>query len=337
MNYSSRLFLWAPVALLLALALGTFARWWSVAHDLSLWLDAHNGRAVMPGVTMKFGSKSIGGFPFNVDAVFHDFTLTVDGPHGPMSWKAENFAAHALTYGRAQWIFEAAGHERLTWTTKKGKKRGLSFDTGSLHASAVLKDETLYRFDLDIVGFNSAALQIARTQLHLRRNPSAEQLDVVASTEEMHLSPPLQGLCGDTIDDVKLDGNFSNGAAFDGVLAGAAKWQSGFDAWRKAGGRFFLAQSEIACGGSNVFTQGQLGLDEQKRPRGSLTAQIAGFAGLREATSHINASGTFVSALLAQADQPNPAQEGRVTVRALLRDGQTYLGQTPAGANDSVY
>jgi hypothetical protein len=337
MKYSSRLFLWGPLALLLALALGASARWWSVAHDLSRRLDAWNGHEVVPGVTLSFASKTIGGFPFNIDAVFQDFRVKVDGPHGPISWRAEKFASHALTYGRAQWIMEAAGKQQLNWTTKKGEQRGLAFDAGSLHASAVFKDDELNRFDFDLVGFDSAALQIARTQLHARRNPDGDQLDVVASAEEMHLSPRLQGICGETIDDAKLESNFSNGRAFERALAGLAKWQNGFDDWRKAGGRFFLAQSEIACGKSNVFTQGQMGLDEQKRPRGLLTAQIAGFAGLRDGAAHNHSDGTFITALLNQAAEPSPAHEGRVTVRALFRDGMTYLGQTPAGMNDPVY
>jgi len=335
MNYSSRFFLWAPLALLLALALGVSARWWMVASDLPTKLDTLNGHETMPGVSIRFGSKSVSGYPFNVDTVFHDFTLTVKGPHGPIAWRAENFASHALTFGHPQWIFEAAGRQKLLWTDKKGRKRGLEFESGSLHASAVLKDGSLDRFDLDLVGFNSAALDIARTQFHARRNPSNDQIDVVIDIDEAHLSPRLQGLCGETIDGIKLDGDFSNGSAFAKALAGNVSWQSGFDAWRRVGGRFFLAQSELACGKANVFSQGQLALDASKRPHGLLTARIAGFDGLM--MQHGQRPGTFASALLAQPRDPNPAKEGRVTVRAAFRDGVTYLGDSQAGTNDPLY
>jgi hypothetical protein len=337
MQYSSRLFLWGPLVLLFALAIGSSARWYSVANDLSARLDAMNGHAAMPGVTIKFASKTIGGYPFNVDAELHDFTLTVAGPHGPIAWKAEKFAGHALTYGRAQWIFEAAGKQRLTWTTKSGQPKGLDFEIGSLHASAVFAGAKLERFDFDLVGFDSAAIAIARTQLHMRRNPGADQIDLVASAEELQISPRLRGICGDSIGHIKLDGDFSNGSAFVHLLTGDANWQSGFDAWRKAGGRFYLAQSELACQTSSVFAQGQLGLDEVKRPRGLMTAQIAGFAGLRDGAAQNHAQGTFVDALVNQPQEPNPGQEGRVTVRAAFRDGITYLGNTPAGMNDPLY
>ncbi|HEY1709473.1 MAG TPA: DUF2125 domain-containing protein [Rhizomicrobium sp.] len=337
MRYSSRFFLWAPFALLVALGLGVSARWWSVAHQLSAKLDALNHREVIPGVKIDFASKSLSGYPFNVDTVFHDLTVTVAGPHGPIVWHSENFASHALTFGGEHWIYEAAGHQRLTWTDSHGRQHSLAFEVGSLHASASLSDMRLERFDADLVGFDSPALAIARTQVHARRNPAADQLDLIVELDEMHLSPPLRGACGETVGHLKIDGNFSDGSAFRAVLAGNAPWQSGLDAWRKQGARFFLAQGDFACGSSSTFVQGQLGLDDQKRPRGLLTAQIAGFAALRDGAAHANAKGGFVTALLDQSAEPNPTAEGRVTVRALFRDGLTYLGSAPAGMNGPLY
>jgi hypothetical protein len=337
MTYSSRVFLWAPLVLLLALALGTGARWWWVAQDLSHRLERMNGHEAVPGVTFDFSSKTVGGFPFNVDVVLHDLTLAVRGPHGLVGWRTEDFAAHSLTYGHSQWIYEAAGRQKLSWKTRSGITKGLEFDIGSLHASSALADGALERFDFDLVGFASPALAIARTQFHLRRNPNSDQLDIVGSAEEIHLSPRLRGLCGDTIDHIKFDGDFSNGSTLRGVLAGAARWQAGFEVWRKRGGRLFLAQSELNCSRSSVFAQGQLGLDEANRPRGLVTAQIAGFDGLREGASRSPVQGAFANALVNQTGDLNPAQEGRVTIRAAFRDGLTWLGNTPAGTNDPLY
>jgi hypothetical protein len=337
MRYSSRFFLWAPFALLLALGLGVSARWWSVAHQLSAKLDAMNHHEVIPGVKMDFASKSLSGFPFNVDTIFHDLTFTVAGPHGSIAWRSENFASHALTFGGEHWIYEAAGHQRLTWTDAHGKQRGLAFEVASLHASASITDTRLERVDLDLFGFNSPALSIARTQFHARRNPGADQLDMIVEMDEMHLSPPLRGACGETVGHVKIDGNFSNGSTFRTALSGNVPWQSGFDAWRKQGGRFFLAHGDFACSSSSTFVQGQIGLDDQKRPRGLLTAQIAGFAALRNGAAHANAKGTFAAALLNQIAEPNPAAEGQVTVRAAFHDGITTLGNVPAGMNGPLY
>jgi hypothetical protein len=335
MKYSSRIFLWGPIALLLILALTASARWWSVASDLSKRLDRMNGAHPVPGVTLRFASKTIGGFPFNVDAVLHDLEITVAGPRGPIAWKSENFAAHALTYGRAQWLLEAAGKQHLGWTTKDGKHHGLAFDIASLHASVIYDGDALSRFDLDLVGFNSPALDVARLQFHIRHNGA--QIDVVGDVDSMRLSPPLRGVCGEEIGRVRFQGDLSNSAAFDSARSGRVTWQSGFDNWRAQGGRLYLAQGEFACSESNAFVQGQLGLDSAKRLRGLLTAQIAGFDKLREAVSHRAGAGTFIVSLLSQPQDPNPAHEGRVTVRAAFRDGMTWLGNTPVGINDPLY
>ena len=75
MTYSSRFFLYAPLALFLVLAAGVSANWWIVARALSDKLDSLNGRPAMPGVILTFSAKQISGFPFNLDVVFHDFRI----------------------------------------------------------------------------------------------------------------------------------------------------------------------------------------------------------------------------------------------------------------------
>ncbi len=335
MKYSSRVFLWAPFALLMVLALAASARWWSVADDLSRRLDSANGHEISPGVRLHFAAKSISGFPFNVDAVFRDFELRVDGPHGPILWRAQNFAGHALTYGRNQWIFEAAGRQRLEWTTLSGDTKGLDFESGSLHASAILSEASLTRFDLDVIGFNSPAFASGRTQLHMRHRSDA--IDVVMSADELRLSPQLRGLCGERIDRIAVGGDFSDASTFAGVLRAVSRWQDGIDRWRKAGGRFFLSDGSFVCGKTEAALQGQVALDEMKRPRGLVTAQIQRFSALRDAAARQGVEGTLANALINQPPEPNPEQEGRVTVRAAFRDGITYLGNTPAGTNDPLY
>src|SRR5215472_12801685 len=88
MNYSSRFFLYAPLALFLLLAAGASAVWWREASALSARLDALNGHEAMPGVTLRFASKTVGGFPFNIDVVFKDFRVEIRTPHGPSIWRA---------------------------------------------------------------------------------------------------------------------------------------------------------------------------------------------------------------------------------------------------------
>ncbi len=165
MKYSSRFFLYAPLALFLSLAAGTGVYWWIVAGALSARLDAMNGREAMPGVTLRFTSKSVSGFPFNLDVLFAGLSVTVKTPHGPASWTTEKFAMHGLTYGREQFIYEAAGRQALRWTDLAGKPHAMPFEVGDLHASTISGRARLSRFDLDCVGFGSPALTAGRVQI----------------------------------------------------------------------------------------------------------------------------------------------------------------------------
>src|SRR6185312_2746184 len=109
MTYSSRFWLYAPLALFLALALWAMGHWWSVAHALDRKLIAMNGHQAIPGVTLSWKSHTISGFPFRMDVVFDDFKMRAEAPRGAIIWHSDHFASHALTYGRTQDIFEAAG------------------------------------------------------------------------------------------------------------------------------------------------------------------------------------------------------------------------------------
>ena len=117
--------------------------------------------------------------------------LETANANGPLIWRSEHFAAHALTYGRAQTIFEAAGKQTLQWSDDEGRRHGLEFAVGALRASAIKDGATLTRFDLDLQDFGSAAFIAGRLQFHLRRDPSADALDVAIKADGVHLSKAL--------------------------------------------------------------------------------------------------------------------------------------------------
>ena len=109
LKYSSRFWLYAPLMVFLGIAAWAMGHWWVVASALDRKLTALNGHEAMPGVTVSYASKTISGFPFNIDIVFTGLKIAGAGPHGPFAWSTERFALHRLTYGRAQDIYEAAG------------------------------------------------------------------------------------------------------------------------------------------------------------------------------------------------------------------------------------
>ena len=79
-------------------------------------------------------------------------TIKGAGAHGPSPGQSEKFALHALTYGRRQDIYEAAGQQTLSldgWRRQTASHH-LSCPV-ALRASAIIDAKGLARFDLDMV------------------------------------------------------------------------------------------------------------------------------------------------------------------------------------------
>ncbi len=235
MKYSSRFFLYAPLGAFLVVLAVIGVHWWIMASALSDRLAAMNGQEVMPGVTFRYASRRISGFPFSLDTQFHNVVLTVASPNGPTRWRVEKFASHALTYGRNEAIFEAAGHQTLQWTRPDGSMGTLPFAVGSLHASAIVRNGSLARFDLDVVGFGSKPFTAQRIQLHARRR-TGNKLEFLASVAAPR---PTSNICSgqlDPLSTVELSGAVSHADQFAALLAGRRSWTSTTRQWRGAGG-----------------------------------------------------------------------------------------------------
>lgn len=240
MKYSSRFFLYAPLGVFLVLLAITGVHWWIAATRLADWLDAKNGREIMPGVTLSFMARHITGFPFSLDTQFHDVAITVAAPNGPTRWQAEKFAMHALTYGRDETIFEAAGHQTLGWTRSDGVVRTLPFAVGSLHASAIVQKGTLARFDLDLAGFGSKAFTAQRLQFHARQN-GADTLQMIAVAEGMHTSGTCTSVGGRPTD-AALKGTITHSDVLIRLLSGRQRWKAAVADWRAASGKLIPAE-----------------------------------------------------------------------------------------------
>jgi hypothetical protein len=276
MRYSSRLFLYGPVVLLLLFAIAVMV-WWKVsAAAFDARLAADNGREVMPGVRMSYVSKSIGGFPFRLDSVFDGFALEVQTRTGPLVWRAEHFAVHALTYGPNHQIFEAAGTQELAWTDSEGAHHRYAFVPGSLRASANIIDGRLSRFDLDAVAVNGRALSAGRLQFHMRREPGHDALDFVLSGEGVRLAPTLRAGFGSEIRHLDVEGNVVPAFPLQPLLSGLADWRAAADAWRQRLGSVALQRLDISWGGLSAAGTGRFGLDAAHYPAGFLNLEIDG-------------------------------------------------------------
>jgi len=247
MKYSSRFWLYAPLAMFLGLAAWAMIHWWSVAGALDNKLKAMNGRQAIPGVTISWTSQTITGFPFSLDVMFSNLLVNAEAPRGPLIWHSDRVAMHALSYGRAQYIFEAAGPQTLAWSDADNQRHQLSFLPASLRASSIANAKGLTRFDLDMVGASGkdsdgAAFTVGRVQFHMRRDPKSDALDLMQSAVEV--KDPATPF-GDHIRTLEVYSQVTQGSAFAQLLAGRAGWMDAIMAWRHQRGEIVNAPLHI--------------------------------------------------------------------------------------------
>ena len=338
LRYSSRLFLYGPFVLLLALAVASVANWWHLAHRLESQLtEANRGREIVPGITLHFASETIGGCPFNLDAVLEDVTLTVKAARGPLVWHTDRFAIHALTYGRAQSIFEAAGTQSLTWTDLEGKDHRFVFVPRSLRASAILQRGHLVRFDLDLNEIGGRDLSGARAQLHLRQSPVQNAIDLAVSADALHLAPELQAGFDANIAHLSVAGRLRPATSLLGLLSGKDEWRNSANTWRTEEGSFLVDRIDLATGQIDAEGHGTVSVDGDHKLSGSLDIAFVHLQRFERARGS-----RFADALLqlSKEDLPN----GRLHVVVNVQGGAATVSSknTPhrrinAGSLDPLY
>ena len=271
MRYSSRLFLYAPFVVLLVIAAVAMLRWRQLATEWEMKLLAANrGQEIAPGVTLHFASENISGFPFNLDVVFDRLVLAVQSTTGPATLESEHFAIHALTYGRAQQIFEAAGTQILTWTDAESGKHRFVFVPGTMRASAIEQNGRLARFDLDLNEVASQALTAARAQMHMRVAPDRDALDFSIGADDVRVKSGE-----DTLPRLELAGQMTQAAQLSPLLSGRDEWRRALAGWRDVNGVFRLDRLDVADLHSRLMARGTLRLDDTNRPSGTVSMKIS--------------------------------------------------------------
>jgi len=239
-KYSSRFWLYAPISLVLLLAAAVMIHWWMLAAAFEKKLAALKGQEAIPGVTIDWTSVEVGGFPFRMDADFTNLRIQGAGAHGPFAWTSEKFAMHALTYGRKQIVYEAAGKQDVRWTWSNGKLQHASFLPATMRGSTILDAKGLSRFDLDITNLGGNSFTIGRLQFHLRRDPDGSDLDLMFRTDGLQLAGLKAG-------SLELYATLSQLRALMPLLRGEASWPEAVKSWRAQGGTAKLSKGLAAA------------------------------------------------------------------------------------------
>jgi hypothetical protein len=230
-RYSSRFWLYAPTGAFLLLAAAAMVHWWILAGAFEKKLAALKGHEAIPGVTLDWDSAEVGGFPFRIDADFVNLRVQGAGAHGPFAWKTAKFALHALTYGRRQTVYEAAGQQSLSWTDAAGAAHATSFMPGALHASSTQDQRGLARADLEIVELGSKDFVIGRLQFHMRRDPDGTDLDLMLRADNWGMRKQVQ-----------VYATLSHADTLAAILRGEKSWPETAAKWRAQGGQAKLTQ-----------------------------------------------------------------------------------------------
>jgi hypothetical protein len=332
MRYSSRFFLYAPVAMFVSLAAAVMIYWWIAAAALDKELDAANGREAIPGVKISFTSKKIGGFPFRLDTLLENLRIEVATTQGPLVWRTEHFASHALNYGRDQAIYEAAGRQELSWRDDDGKLHDFGFVPGWLRASSIAVHGTLVRFDLDIVEIASPDLGAGRVQFHMRRNPSSDALDIAVSGDTIKLGRDLQAGFGDSLSHVVLVGKLAPAKFLVPLLAGKTDWRRATEDWRNHNGALSIDQLDVKWNKLHGTGHGALALDAAHRLNGAFRFDVDGAATLSRADD-----GKFAHALGNIAAGNTKAADGTLPISLTFKSGSASIGDQPAGYLGPLY
>jgi hypothetical protein len=284
MSYSSRIFFYGPVGLLL-LVVVLYSVFWRVQADtLAARLDRANGGEIIPGVVFAFAEKTIGGFPFRIDAVLSGVTFSHREPEGETAWRTEKLALHRLAYGQYRYIFEATGLQSIARPplTPGTVPRVLFVTPGLARASAILVRDRLARFDLDLVepqvkdatrgADPKRNLTGARAQLHLLSRPDGT-IDMAIMVNNARIGTGYaSGSEEILLTLMDLRAKLTQANLLDALRAGTMSLADAATAWRGAKGTIAVGNLALSWTDAHTDLKGDLSLDEN----GGLTGTLKG-------------------------------------------------------------
>jgi hypothetical protein len=285
MSYSSRIYIYGPVGLLLLIIMLYSVFWRVQADTLSARLDRANGGEVIPGITFAFAEKSVGGYPFRLDAVLSGVTFAHQGAEGETAWRTEKLALHAQSYNLDRYIFEVTGLQSLARPpVMPGNVPRIIYLTPAIaRASAILNNGRLARFDMDLWEPQAKdATQGAdpkrnfsadRAQLHLLARPD-DTIDVAAQVNNARIGAGYAAAAADIVLPlIDLRAKLTQSSALDGLAAGKMSVADAAQAWRARMGTISVSDLALNWPDAHAGLKGDVALNDSGRPTGHLEGE----------------------------------------------------------------
>lgn len=273
---ANRLRLYLPVILLAIAASGWSAAWFVIRNRVLTGLDEWLLAEAASGRRWTCPDRSAGGYPFRVEIGCSSLSLQ----RQDATAKLGRVLAVAQIYAPGHVIVEAAGPLRA-----EASGATVEADWRLLQASVVASRGVFQRAAVVADGPNarvsrpdSAPFDVSagRLELHVRPDPSEPGTADVALDAAGAVIPGLDALLGGTEPaDISVVAGLTRTSDLPGRPLAAE-----IERWRAAGGRVDLTAASLVKGPRRLEAKGSLGLDEARRPQGTLDLSAAGVEGL---------------------------------------------------------
>jgi hypothetical protein len=273
-----------------------YSVFWRVQADmLAARLDSANGGEILPGIVFAFAEKSVGGFPFRMDAVLSGVTFTDRRPDGQTSWRTERMAVHKLAYRNNLYILEVAGLQSFELPGAPGQPSRVIYVTPArARASALINDGKLERLDRDISELEAMdagaspeqkrSFTADRAQFHLLARPD-DTIDVALKVENGMIGEGYKPRLGGTLALADLRGKIVQGGSFEVLERGRGSLTDALEHWRQNGGKIEVERLTLDWADIKTDLKGTLGVDGSQRLQGELLGSLDGGAVLGALTS----------------------------------------------------
>jgi hypothetical protein len=285
MSYSSRIYIYGPVGLLLMIVVLYSVFWRVQADTLSARLDRANGGEVIPGIAFTFAEKTVGGYPFRLDAVLSGVTFSHQAAEGETAWRTEKLALHALSYNLDRYIFEVTGLQSFARPpAMPGSLPRVIYVTPAIaRASAILSNGRLARFDMDLWEPQAKdatqgadpkrSFSADRAQLHLLARPD-DTIDVAAQINNARIGPGYAATDADImLPLIDLRGKLTESSALGGLAAGMTSVADAAQAWRGRMGELSVSELALNWSDAHADLKGDVALNGAGRPTGHLEGE----------------------------------------------------------------
>jgi hypothetical protein len=335
----SRFWLYAPLILILVLALAWSGVWFYAAGRAETTVAAWIDREANLGRRYACAERKVGGYPFRIEIRCRDLEIDFDTADGPVSLRSPQLLAMAQIYQPDLVIAEATGPMTVkapgadidhvaTWSLLQASLRGRPAAPQRLSLVVTAPK-------LALPNGTDALANAKQFQFHAQRRAGGsneEPFDLALRLDDL-LFPGAPALASRPI---TVDAQ--------GVLRGLKDLRpkpmnTRLREWQAAGGRIEVTQARIAQGDALAVGQGDLGLTADGRIDGVVNLKVAGLdqvAGLifGEAQNRRQAGVIAGLNMLSRSEL-----EGRraVAVPLSFRDGRIFFGPVPVGRTKPLF